>query len=66
MSDAKQSIVRNETGERIGTNYTEEREDGKVENRHYSPLGVTYLGKTVSDPETGKSEHYNYAGRKTS
>lgn len=42
--------------------YTEKKDDGKIEHRHYKYYDKT--GKDVHDPKTGKTEHYDRHGRK--
>lgn len=42
--------------------YTEKRDDGKIEYRHYH--GYEKIGKDVYDPKTDETEHYDRLNRK--
>lgn len=39
-------------------NYTEKRSDGKIETRHVNPNSRKYTGKSVHNPNTGRTKYY--------
>lgn len=57
MTKESHSIDKN-TGKTTQIDYTERRSDGKTETRHVNPDTGKYTGKSVSNPDTGRTEYY--------
>lgn len=59
MSVKETHSVDKDSGKITQTDYTETRSDGKIETRHLNPDSGKYTGKSVHDPETGKTDYYD-------
>ena len=55
------SYATDENGRITQIDSTHERSDGKTETVHMTRDGIV-TGKTVNNPETGTSEHYDRVG----
>lgn len=63
MSKSTKTEQTDRLGRKTGDyRYTQERKDGKIEDRNYGPEG--YKGKDIHDPKTGKTESLNKIGRR--
>jgi hypothetical protein len=58
---SRDSVTTDRYGSITGTDRTKDRADGKTETWHLDRYGRV-TGKTINDPRTGRSQHYERTG----